>query len=377
MKIKTCLHCQQEFNPKCHNVIFCSKQCKKNYNQKLKLENSLKKYPDGCDENSFVGCVICGFRSTDLISHVRNHKLTPLEYKEKFKSEVKCQNTKDNIKGDKNPAYQHGGKFSPFSKNFIHYKGDEYIEDLFIKSILTRKENGNQVNTIEYYTNRGFTEDEARKIMYETFTFSLENCKRRHGEEEGLRIFNERQEKWQATLNSKSQEELDDMNRRKDSGSLCWALKKCNGNLEEAEILVENTNKKRTLLSFSNLYHGEIDSIGYFYIIKLDTNKFKIGITTKDNILQRYSHKDLKNKEVIMFNKVDTINHAFQIEQLLKSKYKNHIKKDDYGPFGWTEVLNDINEDSVVAESKKLLHDPTGTLYLFEQEFKKDHNKWN
>jgi len=44
---------------------------------------------------------------------------------------------------------------------------------------------------------------------------SLEKCIEKHGEEKGYEVWKERQVKWQATLKSKSKEELDDINKRK------------------------------------------------------------------------------------------------------------------------------------------------------------------
>ena len=49
-------------------------------------------------------------------------------------------------------------------------------------------------------------------------TFSLDKCIEKHGLEEGARIWQERQDKWQDTLTSKSQEEIDEINKSKFSG---------------------------------------------------------------------------------------------------------------------------------------------------------------
>ena len=69
---------------------------------------------------------------------------------------------------------------------------------------------------IEYYLEQGYSEDEPKKLLSERqATFSLEKCINKHGKEEGTRIFNERQEKWLNTLNSKPQEEIDHINSRK------------------------------------------------------------------------------------------------------------------------------------------------------------------
>ena len=59
-------------------------------------------------------------------------------------------------------------------------------------------------------------EEEARKILAERqCTFSLQTCIDKYGKEEGTKIFNERQEKWQNTLSSKPFEELERIKKAK------------------------------------------------------------------------------------------------------------------------------------------------------------------
>lgn len=68
----------------------------------------------------------------------------------------------------------------------------------------------------EYWIARGYSELEAALAVKENqATFSKDKCKSKHGEVEGQRIWEERQEKWLATLNSKSPEELVVINKKK------------------------------------------------------------------------------------------------------------------------------------------------------------------
>ena len=70
--------------------------------------------------------------------------------------------------------------------------------------------------TIQEYTNKGFTEEEAQiKLKERQTTFTLEKCIQKYGEEEGRKKWQIRQDKWQNTLNNKTQEEKDDINKRK------------------------------------------------------------------------------------------------------------------------------------------------------------------
>lgn len=56
---------------------------------------------------------------------------------------------------------------------------------------------------LQYWLNKGFSEDEAKvKRSEKQTTFSKEICIQKYGEEEGLKIFTERQNKWSKSLTS-------------------------------------------------------------------------------------------------------------------------------------------------------------------------------
>jgi hypothetical protein len=78
----------------------------------------------------------------------------------------------NNIKGSKNPGYQHNGKYSSLSDNFIGDKAKK--QEVIEKISKSNKENGNNDCTIIYWTNRGYSEFEAKeKISERQSTFSL------------------------------------------------------------------------------------------------------------------------------------------------------------------------------------------------------------
>lgn len=63
---------------------------------------------------------------------------------------------------------------------------------------------GKRRGQIEYWTAKGFTEEEAReKVTESQRTFSLEKCIEKYGEEEGLLKFEERQRKWSKKIEEK------------------------------------------------------------------------------------------------------------------------------------------------------------------------------
>ena len=63
---------------------------------------------------------------------------------------------------------------------------------------------------------RGYSEDIARNMLSNRqSTFSKEICIEKYGQEEGLNIWNDRQSKWMNTLDSKTEEEKIEINRKK------------------------------------------------------------------------------------------------------------------------------------------------------------------
>jgi hypothetical protein len=378
MKEKQCTYCNKTFTPYHTSVKLCSDECKKksafDARWKTTIERSRISFPDGMDKDEYVECGVCGFRTRDLAEHPKVHGLTQLEYREKY-GPIVCVSKCNRIKGDKNPAYQHGGRLSPFSKKFVKY--EELTDEEKLSSIgsvierakTTMSENDNYNTTIQYYTKQGYSEEESLKLLSERqSTFSLDKCVEKHGMLEGFLIWQERQDKWQNTLNSRPQEEIDDANRRKDSCSLEWALSKTNGDEDKAFELFKSRNVE-TKINYKSLWNRELTDDGYFYVVGFD-DKIKIGITSRDSIYKRYTKQLIDTSNVVLFQKMEDINHAFQTEQLLKRKYKHLIRKDDYGEFGWTEVLNDANLETLMEEVRFYIDNPEHVYKTFDITFK-------
>lgn len=69
---------------------------------------------------------------------------------------------------------------------------------------------------IEYFTAKGHDLDEARRLVSDGQRhFSKDICIQKYGQEEGLKIWQSRQDNWQTTLNSKSNDEKARINRLK------------------------------------------------------------------------------------------------------------------------------------------------------------------
>jgi hypothetical protein len=103
---------------------------------------------------------------------------------------------------------------------------------------------------IEYWLVRGYSEElakeEIKKEKQKTI-FSLEKCIKKFGKIKGEEIWKKRQEKWQNTLNSKSKEEKNFINKRKGLSLQNYILKNL-GNIElgktQFKLFLDKNNLK-------------------------------------------------------------------------------------------------------------------------------------
>ena len=232
---RQCANCGKEFETNTKRKRFCSVTCKY-------ISWSKEDFPDGSD---FVVCKECGVRARQLLQHVEKvHHMTVEDYCAKHnctRYDLSCEalhkQMSTNIskachegrcgwqKGKENPSHSEecrNGRRSPWSMNYKGYDGLSNTEkkqkiSQFAKNVADAREaNGNNSLTVEYYVNKGFSIDEAKKKLKERqSTFSLEKCISQYGEDEGRKIFAKRQEKWQSTLKSKPMEEIERINKAK------------------------------------------------------------------------------------------------------------------------------------------------------------------
>lgn len=234
----------------------------------------------------------------------------------------------DKVKGENNPWFNHGGKFSPWSdKSVVHSEETRIAAKEKIKE--TKKDPARRSNkTIEYWFRKGYVGEEAESKLAEAIqagTFTLEKCIKKHGKQEGTKIWKARQEKWLNTLNSKPQEEIDDINRRKSSGI--------------GRYIDRNIPGKLYYIKFFN------DELEFW----------KIGITSNDVFGGRFENElvfkekySLKS-EIIFVNNYKTIQEAYKLEQKILRLNNLHRITVDYNNFYTTEAFNrnivrEINE---------------------------------
>lgn len=88
---------------------------------------------------------------------------------------------------------------SPFSEEYYKKRNISLDQrDILLKKI---KEKLISETKIEYYLNKGYSLEDAKKLRKERQkTFTLEKCKLRYGEERGYEIWKQRQDKWKAKV---------------------------------------------------------------------------------------------------------------------------------------------------------------------------------
>jgi len=177
--------------------------------------------------------------------------------------------------------------------------------------------------TIEYWINKGYSPEIAKlKVKERQNTGSIQSYINRHGDILGTELFNERQKKWQTTLNSKSNAEIDLINYKKDSSSVKYFKNKY-GNDWKIKYIDRNTRKNsefRNILIRCSEYDTLADVISNI-----------VYISPKYTILNRLLRSTffLSNYNVNV-NDVDNIHSEmiskYDIDNYIKHQYGTKIK---------------------------------------------------
>lgn len=208
MKLCENRKCKKEHNERSK---YCSIECRTAEQNNLRIDRLNSRFDGMTEGYDYLVCPECSQKVVEIVnSHCAMHGCTTDEFKRKHNLEyLQCGSKRENFK-NYNPWKDHGGKCSPFSKNNPNYNKDWHEQ--FAKEH-SERQTGSVSNPFcrEYYD----SDSDYRKAQA---TFTLEKCIETLGEEEGTRRWKERQGKWQDTLTSKSQEEIDRINKSKFSG---------------------------------------------------------------------------------------------------------------------------------------------------------------
>jgi len=183
------------------------------------------------DTDEKITCRICGSTMKNIAGkHIQTkHNITCDDYKKMFpgaptQSKEYIKSTSKNsgkhmqtdeykkmfsemLKGEKNPNHksktteEERRKRSPFSKDFIGYENIQNKENAvneFKKEAIKDRLSTAQK---EYWIKKGFTIEESEiKVSERQKTFTLEKCIQKYGEEEGKKVYIDRQNRWQKSL---------------------------------------------------------------------------------------------------------------------------------------------------------------------------------
>ena len=215
---KVCLHCKSEYTTNDSRSKYCCDKCSSDYHNHQALLKKQSQYKEG----EYVICRECGLKVAMMTNHIIKHDMSLEEYKIKHNltiedcfSQKYLKESSDRIKGNKNPAYQHNGRFSPFSDNFLYYDEDKQ-EEVIKRAQQNRMKPESNSTSLEYWLLKGYNEEEAKqKLSERQTTFSLDICIEKYGEEEGKKRWQQRQDKWLQSLDDKPNEEKIDMFKRK------------------------------------------------------------------------------------------------------------------------------------------------------------------
>lgn len=266
------------------------------------------------------------------------HFIKMIEYKGKVSEDIdyltlmfgedlakqKMEAKSNRVKGENNPGYQHGGKFSAFSKNFIKPQSEEERQ-AFIKKT---SENRSYTTQVDYYINKGMDQEDAENALSERQAVGrLSKFIERYGKEEGTNRWNERQIKWQNTMDAKSDEEKRDIN-----------------------------IKKMPKTSFMNHTYENPDALAHVYLTKLqceltDKTFYKIGATTMKYTKSRHNaiQKDsVQLVEIVAETKRGKVGDIGDIEYRMHRELREKVGIFDLGRKfnGWTECYELSDEQA-------------------------------
>lgn len=196
----------------------------------------------------------------------------------------------------------------------LEYQQKKYGEEEGLKKYNNFREKQIKDNnvTLEYYLSRGYSEPEAKKLQTERqTTFSKEICIEKYGEEKGLEVWQGRKDKWQNSLNAKPEEEIKNINKRKNP-SFNWFKEYMNFNIDEAVHYLDNINKA-DFKEYTNIIFKLSNEVYENYKQEIDPDNLR-GRTDKG--LYHLDHKFSRLMGFILNVPPEVMSHKYNLEIL-------------------------------------------------------------
>lgn len=165
-------------------------------------ERKFAKLKEGYD---YQVCQICQAKTGDLGTHITVHGITSDEYRITYKvNKLKPQRHQEMRRGKNNPAYQHAGRLSAWSKNFVHgYDAQRHAQAKQAHSEFVKANGHLNKFMLEYWLTQAAGDQELAEHLYiQSQTRDLAWFVERYGEIEGVRRHREKTEKWMKSFKS-------------------------------------------------------------------------------------------------------------------------------------------------------------------------------
>jgi very-short-patch-repair endonuclease len=157
------------------------------------------KFANKTEGVDYLVCKICEAKTGELGTHIRMHNMSPTTYKQTYSLlTLKTQHQRDQMKGSNNPAYQHGGKFSPFSSKFKNGYDKEWHDNFIQNRKIDLAENKHKYKTnIEYWIDHTDGDIDAASALYKKFqTRDLSFFTAKYGTTQGTIKWKLKIERW-------------------------------------------------------------------------------------------------------------------------------------------------------------------------------------
>jgi hypothetical protein len=254
---KTCPCCNIDMSKQNPAKKYCSEPCKVKHKSEVKYSGE-----EGID---YLVCPICKIRTRQFTTkHAKMHGYSSIkDMKETLGLQsVTCEKKKLFSKGENNPGFNHGGKFSAWSKHFVNgYDEIRHNESKRKHSEWVKSHQDQNTFSIEYWKKQTNGDDAlAQKLYKESQTRDLEWFIKKYGEDVGPIKHQEKIKKWLKTLNDKPIEQLAYINSKKIRKSGCFFSK------AEKELFHAIKQHVPSLSDQISLYRCEISGTKRFYI---------------------------------------------------------------------------------------------------------------
>lgn len=167
----------------------CSERCRQILRSNKKLESQ-----------DHISCPVCNQKVKQITAqHARSHGFnTTKEMQEQLNMKtITCESVKELVRGENNPGYKHGGKFSKFSENFVHGYDKEWHKEWAKTHSGFRNENKELFKTnIEYWQAQTADTEEAEKLYKEFQIRDLNYFVNKYGEEDGAIRYKQKISRW-------------------------------------------------------------------------------------------------------------------------------------------------------------------------------------